>query len=550
MISILLILVAVPTLSGTMTLDDGDGGVAARGTFTLTYNADAAPPDAGFAPDAPPPDLGPPDAGFAPDAPAPDATSVARNLGTNLDTIVYWSTVPVFGNAFKQSSRWYSGSTGGTFDDGRAIAVDPDGNPQSLQSGQILRTLLFAGGGEPTGDYTLMWDGTAVWSVTGASIAAVVPNRLTIRVTNPGQFELDIVSLSSPISNVRLMLPGVPDGTLFNPAWVSALRAGGYSALRFMNWMRASDDTLPGGIQPPTFTTANRTLPSNFRYSTTLGVPLEVIADAANLIGRDAWVNLHHTADNAYVTAAARVVCGRLRNDLRVYVAHSNEVWNGIFPQYNYAASHGIAAGLDSDPFLAGQFWHAQRTAQMVALWRQECGPTRTISVLEGQAANDWLSNQMLMFAQGRSLSGYDILATAPYFGGGITPSEATSVDAVFNLITSREIPRATQWMQAQRVVANRFALQMAAYEGGQHLTSFGQSTAAEGIFRAAQTDPRMGPAYDAYRNAWNSTTGSGLFMHFLDVGSWSSAGGYWGARQTLGEPCSSSVKCSALLRW
>ena len=48
-------------------------------------------------------------------------------------------------------------------------------------------------------------------------------------------------------------------------------------------------------------------------------------------------VTVHHLASDDYVRQEATFWLTNLRPDVQVYVEHSNEVWNPLFPQGRYA---------------------------------------------------------------------------------------------------------------------------------------------------------------------------------------------------------------------
>ena len=85
-------------------------------------------------------------------------------IGTNLNEIADWSTEWPFVDAMKFSRPWISG-TEETWDDGRAIDLDANGWPRSLQSNQIVHTLMFRNGDSstgylyPGGRYHVLYDG-------------------------------------------------------------------------------------------------------------------------------------------------------------------------------------------------------------------------------------------------------------------------------------------------------------------------------------------------------------------------------------------------------
>jgi hypothetical protein len=56
------------------------------------------------------------------------------------------------------------------------------------------------------------------------------------------------------------------------------------------------------------------------------GVPIEHMILLANIVGADPWFCMPHTANDDYIRSFARLALDTLRDDLRVYIEHSNEV--------------------------------------------------------------------------------------------------------------------------------------------------------------------------------------------------------------------------------
>ena len=85
-----------------------------------------------------------------------------------------------------------------------------------------------------------------------------------------------------------------------------------------MDWMRTNDEELPAW--------SDRTTPASDTQARPGGVALEHIIDLCNQLGASAWVNVHHLANDAYVTSMASMLRDQLRPDVQIYVEHSNEV--------------------------------------------------------------------------------------------------------------------------------------------------------------------------------------------------------------------------------
>lgn len=529
-----------------------------------------------------PPDGAPPGDGGTPDGATPDGgpTLPRHNegspLGTNLNGVTDWSTEWAFVDAFKTSRDWISGSST-QWDDGRAIDVDTDGWVRSLQPGQIVRTLLFWGDDPhyPAGRYVVLYDGAGTleyWSGATRDAGASSPGRDVLDV-DPSVggigINLTAVDAGDPLRNLRVILPGgvcaedpyrwcdagtpCPSGAcvpfeqsyatqIFHPTFLDRVKT--YRVLRFMDWMDTNNSQQTQWADRPRVEDA--------RWSTH-GVPVEILVELANRLSADPWFTLPHLADDDYVTRFASLVRDRLAPGLQAWVEHSNEVWNGIFSQAGYAQQRGLDLGLSGNAFQAQLFYHAQRSTEIFQLFEAAFGgATRLVRVMGSQAANAWVSEQVLDF--GDAPAHTDALAIAPYFGGYLGgPGEqarvaAMSVDDLLTELTDVAVPEAAGWIAAQADVASTRGVALVAYEGGQHLAGNGgveNDDVVNGLFDAVNRDPRMGSIYGTYLAAWRDGGGE-LFVHFVNCGGYS-RWGRWGALEYLAQPRAEAPKWDAL---
>lgn len=107
----------------------------------------------------------------------------------------------------------------------------------------------------------------------------------------------------------------------------------------------------------------------------------EYMIQLCNIMGLSPWFSIHHQASDAYVREMAAMVKANLRPDLKVFLEHSNEVWNGMFPQGQYAQERGIALGLSSDPYVARYRYHARRSVEIFSIWKSVWGANSEVSL-------------------------------------------------------------------------------------------------------------------------------------------------------------------------
>jgi hypothetical protein len=511
-------------------------------------------------------------------APANVPVSSAKNakspLGTNLGPLTDFSTEWAFVDAMKASRAWISGS-GAAFEDGRAVDVDENGWVRSLLPGQVARTLMFWDiQSYPTGQYIVLYEGKGTLEYFGGAArnaALSKPGRDVIDVRAGGiGINLTAVDRAAPLRNIRVIMPGgvcsnasqrycdatAACGTgascqsfeqtyatqVFHPNFLERLAP--YKVLRFMDWSATNNSQQKSW--------ADRPLPTDARW-TVAGAPIEIMVELANRLGADPWFTVYHQADDAYVRQFAALVKQKLHAQGKVYVEHSNEVWNGMFDQSKYVQEKGTALNLSPDRYEAGLRYHAKRSVEIFGLFGQQFEPARLVRVMGSQAASAWASATALDFPGAKGQT--DAVAIAPYFGGDYgTPEQVARVrgmtpDQLLADIESTALPQSIGWMKEQAAAARARGVKLIAYEGGQHLSGiFGaeNDAALNTLFDAVNRHPRMKSVYTRYLDAWKANGGE-LFVHYVNCMAYSKWG-RWGALEALDQPREKSPKYDALM--
>ncbi len=93
------------------------------------------------------------------------------------------------------------------------------------------------------------------------------------------------------------------------------------------------------------------------------GVPVEIMVALANQVGADPWFNIPHDANDEFVIEFATFVRDHLDEGLIAKFEYSNEVWNTIFAQTQYARAQGFA--LDPNGGVNASVFHGYRAAQI-----------------------------------------------------------------------------------------------------------------------------------------------------------------------------------------
>ena len=500
----------------------------------------------------------------------------ASPLGTDLDGVVDWSTSYNFVDVMKQSRTWITQNPGaGIWDTGDEACLDLDvhGNLRSLApvSGQpgctttnytAVSTLFFFGdlaGHYPGGRYTVTWDGNATISyhfAASRNAALSTPGRDVLDVNAVGggwMLRFDAIDAKDPPRNLHVWMPGWDEhsgpGQRFHPDFLALISR--YRALRFMDWMRTNDS------QQQEF--ADRPQLDDVRWTGDGGVPLELMIELANRLDADPWFTMPHRASDDYVTRFAQLAHRYLGSARRVHVEYSNEVWNGMFAQHDYAQERGAATwGAMGTPYQQLLNWHGMRTAQVCDLWKAAWGSdaARVRCVLGAQAANAWTQTQAAdcpLWTAGAPCSahGIEAVAIAPYFGGYLgdpatqNTVAAWSPDTLFTELTSGgqlgggpaggALAPPRDWIDAHHAAATARGLRLVAYEGGQHLVGYygaGNNNALTALLTGANRDARMGALYANHLADWRDHGGE-LFMHFTASGGYGKWGS-WGAAEFI----------------
>jgi hypothetical protein len=268
--------------------------------------------------------------------------------------------------------------------------------------------------------------------------------------------------------------------------------------------------------------------------------------DLCNLKSANAWINVPHMADDAYVANLARLVKKKLRPDLKVYVEYSNEVWNWGFTQATWnleqakaEANGGRLSNLKFGGETSEGVWAARRIArrakQISDIFKVEFGVegwrTRVRPVLACQVAwpGLWLHEglKFLNSVYGTPANYLSAVAVAPYFNlGSANDSNTLTVDDVLAALTASVNALKTEpWLEDCATLARVHGLQLVAYEGGPD-TFGGNSIAAK---RDASLDARMRALCVDYLKVWFGYT-DGLFNWFVaGATGWDSQYGTWG---------------------
>ncbi|MCU0524257.1 MAG: hypothetical protein MUF72_05480 [Elainella sp. Prado103] len=516
------------------------------------------------------------------DSSLPYTTTTGLGVGTNLAGIADWSSELPFVDGFKSARKWITkcaaeSACGGEWDTQEydQLDLDDQGWVKSLPDDPNSRhrrvaTLLFReiADGYPGGQYVVLYDGTGTieyefdarkdqaQSRPGRDLINVTPSQagiyLLISATDPNQ-------TGDYIRNIRVVPIEYENNyadVLFNPLFLERIKQ--FGTLRFMDWMATNHSQQKEWSDRPQVEDATYAIK---------GVPIEIMVELANRLRAHPWFTLPHQATDEYITNFAKLVQQRLDPQLTVYVEFSNEVWNWMFSQAQYALQQGKSRW-GNDKGDAYMQWYGMRTAQMSDIWKNVFGNQRdrVISIISTQTSWLGLENSALdcplWVAEGNKpcyQHQIDAYAITGYFSGELSLPQ--NQDEVESWLSNPSQARNQAWQQlADGSVLNRpgegdsiaaaatsFAyhqkvaqakgLQLLVYEGGQHLVN-PESDRLTTFFGQLNRDPQMYELYTQLLTNWQAAGGT-LFMNFSDItpfGKW----GNWGLLEHVNQDRSS----------
>jgi hypothetical protein len=512
----------------------------------------------------------------------PKTLMTNRSLGIGLAGLTDYSTQLPFLDAFRTARSWYTicgdedPSCQGKGDSNAEVKLDLDEQgwvkslpkPGTGASYTRAATLLYRDipGAYPTGRYVVLYDGEGklLYEFESRKIEEESkPGRDVINVAGGAAgicihiTETDPKNTGNYIRNIRVV-PEQYEKTfatqIFNPAWVDKIK--GFQTVRFMDWMETNNSTQKNWEDRPK--------PQDYTWQGK-GAPVEVMVALANQIKSDPWFNLPHMATDDYIKNFAQYVNKHLDPGLKVYVEYSNEVWNWMFQQAQYASEQGKARwGQD-----LGDAWmqfYGMRAAQVCDIWKKEVfkeASNRVFCVIGTQTAWKGLEESILnapkWVAEGNEppyKHGIDGLGITGYFSGSLGKPE--NLDTVLSwrsdpdggfgkafkqlregslLKDGDALPDTISLFEYHSKVAKEKGLQLVAYEGGTHVVGMGGAQDNEKLTEfmiAINKHPEMYNIYTLLLNGWKKNGGT-LFNHFTDVGQ-PSKWGSWGALDTLNE--------------
>jgi hypothetical protein len=481
-------------------------------------------------------------------APAQQKPPVSSGLALNLAAIVDWGTEHPFTDFYLSSRTWTSNAEGKGWGQGGPLDLDEYGWVRRLAPGQYATAALLGAGGHRAGRYVCSYAGKGHLEFHGcAHVTSHRPGRYELELTAAETLNIDLkrTDPDDPLRQIRILPAALADAAtvpLFQPEFLARVKQ--FRAVRLMDWMLTNNSEQRSWSDRPRIDDATQTKK---------GVALEYMLALCNEAKVAPWFCMPHLADDNYVEQFAKQVKQKLSPSLPVYIEHSNEVWNNTFAQGRYAADRGMQLKLSDNRGQAQFFYHSRRSVEIFRIWEKVFGGTdRLVRVLGSQFGNQWGSEQLLTFESAGKHA--DALAVAPYFGyelgepAGVDDVLRGGLDAMFARLRQEVAGNGKRFTELV-ALAQRYHVNLIAYEGGQHLVGHNGAENRDeltALFQAANRDARMKDLYLQDFTNWQKAGGRlyAVFSSIVAPNKW----GSWGLLETALQDPLKAPKYQAVL--
>jgi dienelactone hydrolase len=472
----------------------------------------------------------------------------SMRIGMNVFTHSYYNYEQPFADLIKgastlitANSKWISGGRN-QWNTNLADSVERDAAGYikripfwypGVEDSQIVRMMMLRDieGTYLSGDYICLYEGEGdITFELDAAVIARSAGRIEFRVNTPTNAGIQLtIRRSNPNNHVR-NIRIVHSSRLhnyqqmpFTVEFIKKLRP--FPVIRTMMWTRTNEN--PPAIWQNRFRADN--------YTQASGVAWEYVVQLANWTEKDVWINIPHHADSLYIVRLAALMRDNLHSQLKVYLEYSNEVWNGMFPQFNWVRNNAPAQLNDAQKYA----WCMDRAFRI--FMREWTGQeNRIIRVAGAFSDNPWTARQIVQYMQPGSLQaispgGYFNLSQAGQ-QAIIAKGQAATVQDIFDASRQWINTRGKSLMMEHAVLAEQAGLDLILYEAGQHITTipFGTRQPWENAVWNAQRHPEMGTLYREWMEFLRDSANVKLFMGFVLAARNNSQYGSWGALANL----------------
>ena len=373
--------------------------------------------------------------------------------------------------------------------------------------------------------------------------------------------------------------PGAPD-PLWHPQYLKHLREDPSGVLRFMGFLEIngldgrslSSSPISWNMRkPPSYTIGSlvaispynweRHMVPNFRGGTQ--VPYEWIFNLCQQVGKDAWIQVPHTATDDHITELASLAASCLPRSSRVWFEFSNELWNNYgpyIPQYEAAQAEGKRYRKDQGWGSGHLQAKAIRTFETAWL-KAGRSDSELINVVSGFEMSSEYNERVLDGVKALSPDLAEALAITTYFGASLTQElyalpygrgdpDLSVYEQAGEIIRKDIYDLYEIWKANGRLCRNR-GIPMIAYEGGAHILATGYGDWSNPSHAAFMTflanlhkHPIIAELYLEHWALWTAAGGRTVSL-FQDIGGYGYYG-YWGAKEDVTENTDQSPRYEA----
>jgi hypothetical protein len=356
------------------------------------------------------------------------------------------------------------------------------------------------------------------------------------------------------ITNLHVYRPGYGPDTkeVFTQPILRAVEP--FGVIRFMNWVGGNNINPAYEAEDNTLDWAERNTTDNYQHEGE-GVAWEYVIEFANLTQKDIWINIPVHASDNYVEGLAYLLKDTLHSDAKIYVEYSNEVWNGLFSQYQYnvdTAAAEVTAGnsvLNADGNEDPSQWARRRYVNRLVefswifsgVFGDDAINNKVRIVHSWQAVQPWQFREQLEWVKktyGEPGKYFYGIACATYFNiEGI--DENASVDTILKLLRDNSDRALAEYRIQLADVAESYGLKLLAYEGGPDTAGplqWERPTELQNHVDTAQRDPRIKDVivHDLRDNWFDNPMVNGDVFVYFTLQSAFSRWGQWGLTEDI----------------
>lgn len=481
--------------------------------------------------------------------------SCRLQFGTNLSGVFDWSTDLPFVDMMRNCREWYSKDNSGSFESGQIanMRFRVDGYPTKIPQlvageAQRVATIWAKTDGWEPGSYIVLFDGMGTLHFDGVdAFLQTSPNRYVFDFYSPIGKEVQMIIQTSdsiyPVHNIRIVkntYEFTHATSIFNPHWIQKLLQ--FKTVRFMDWGHTNhwgQSDQWNWDNPGLVDWSARAKYTYYTWTTSKGIPYEVMIELMNSYELDAWVCVPHRADSNYIYQMATLFKNQVHTNRHLYVEYSNEIWNTIMGQSMWLDEYAcIRTGAVWPECLVpyiqnnARIWTSVYTSELHRI-------TRVVGAFTG-----WLDVSERI-AYNMDPSTYDAIAPTFYFGFSVHGDSILD-----NLGSSARISDVALQARSNfsyelnairgiKQLCDSLNKQLLFYEGGNHMTAipFGDTCTYSAALVGIHRDTAIYNLYNEWLShiqQFQSGTAPLLCMNFSFIAQPTIEYGCWGIWESL----------------